>query len=328
MFDFGALQPYVNDPKITDIDTNSGCVFVTHQEKGRYKVLDLEAGYLEHMLNRICNYPQIDREFNYHKPIMDGTMDGLRIHAVHSSVMGSHCWLSIRKNPIALQVKEKAYPKIFQLLRVANQLKWSYVFGGERGSGKTQWTRAALSLLSENTSIAIIAENDEMHMRELYPKRLISQYIVNDVMNYTQCAASVLRDNSDYVVFQEVRDQAIDDLFLILSGCSRVLTTLHVKNALLMPQRMLQLSRQKNDMHLLATIHDYIQMCIVPMATEVKGKMKRWVGEIALFWNDENGVPQKQLIYENNLVREHFYPLPNYYQAMLEMQGITLEWGD
>lgn len=328
MFDFGVLQPYIDDPNITDVDSNANCVFVTHQKKGRYKVMNLEEGYLEDMLNRMCNYPQIDREFNFHNPVLDGTMDRLRIHAVHKSIMFPHCWLSVRKNPIELQVKQSAYPNIFRLLELANQLKWSYVFGGERGSGKTQWTRSALSLLQENVSVAIIAENDEMHMQELYPNRLISQYVVNDVMNYKACAASVLRDNSDYVVFQEVRDDAIDDLFLILSSCSRVLTTLHVKNALLMPQRMIQLSNQKNDDHLLSTIHDYVQMCIVPMAQEIKGKMKRWISEIAVFWNDENGQPQKQLIYECNGIKENYYSFPTYYQAIFQAQGITFEWGD
>lgn len=327
-FDFGLFKPYIEDPLITDVDSNAKNVFVNHQKKGRYKVLDLEDGYLEDMLNRVCNYPQIDREFNYHNPILDGTMDNLRIHAVHKSIMNPYCWLSIRKNPIALQVKRKEYPKIFELLEVANQLKWSYVFGGERGSGKTQWTRSSLALLDPNRSVAIIAENDEMHMQELFPERLISQYIVNDILDYKKCAASVLRDNSDYVVFQEVRDEAIDDLFLILSSCSRVLTTLHVKNALLMPQRMIQLSAQKNDTHLLSTIHDYVQLCIVPMAQEIKGRMKRRIAEIAVFWNDEKGHPQKQLVYENNGEQEHFYRFPAYYQRIFAAQGIQLEWGD
>lgn len=327
-FDFGLLKPFVDDPLVTDIDSNAKSVFVNHLEKGRYKVLDLIDGYLEDMLNRICNYPQIDREFNYHNPILDGTMDNLRIHAVHKSIMTPYCWLSVRKNPISLQVKREEYPRIFTLLELANQLKWSYVFGGERGSGKTQWTRSSLALLNKNVSIAIIAENDEMHMLELFPDRLISQYIVNDILDYKKCAASVLRDNSDYVVFQEVRDRAIDDLFLILSSCSRVLTTLHVKNALLMPQRMIQLSGQKNDEHLLSTIHDYVQMCIVPMAQEVKGKIIRRVAEIAVFWNDEEGKPQKQLIYENNGEVEHFYSFPIYFQRIFETQGILFEWED
>lgn len=327
MFDFGILQPYVEDDKITDVDSNGLSVFVTHLQKGRYKVASLSEGYLEDMLNRLCNYPQIDKEFNYHNPILDGTLDKLRIHAVHKSIMFPHCWLSIRKNPVQLQVKRKEYPRIFSLLELAIQLKWSFVFGGERGSGKTQWTRSALALLPKHTSIAIIAENDEMHMLELFPERLISQYIVNDILDYQRCAASVLRDNSDYVVFQEVRDHAIDDLFLILSSCSRVLTTLHVKNALLMPQRMIQLSNQKNDEHLLSTIHDYVQMCIVPMAQEVRGRMKRWVAEIALFWNDEKGHAQKQLIYESNGSIEHYYAFPEYYQNILKQQGITFSWG-
>lgn len=327
MFDFGVLKPFVDNANITDIDCNGMNVFVTHAQKGKYKVLDLQEGYLEDILNRLCNYPQIDSEFNYHRPILDGTMDNLRIHAVHSSIMYPNCWLSIRKNPVELKVKEKDYKKIFELLHVANQCKWSYVFGGERGSGKTQWMRSSIALLDKRLSVAIIAENDEMHMVECLRDRLISQYIVNDILDYEKAAASILRDNSDYVVFQEVRDHAIDNLFLILSSCSRVMTTLHVKSALLMPQRMIQLSRQKNDEHLQSIIHDYVQMCIVPVAEESGGKIKRYISEIALFWN-EQGVAKKQLIYEQKQDKEYFYPFPAYFQADLKRNQLTLEWSE
>lgn len=326
MFDFGILQPFVDDENITDIDTNSRCVYVTHQQKGKYKALELEEGFLDDLLIKLSNYPQIDEEFNFHNPVLDGTLDGLRIHAVHKTIMHPYCWLSIRKNPHNLVVKEKDYSKIFDLIKVANQLKWSYVFGGERGSGKTQWTRSSLALIDPSQSITIIAENDEMHMQELFPDRLISQYVINDIMNYKMCAASVLRDNSDYVVFQEVRDSAIDDLLLILSSTSRVLTTLHVKNALLMPERMIELSEQTNDQRLTTVIHDYIQMCIVPCVKKENGKLKRYISEIALFWNDENHEPKKQLIYTSNGSDESYLPLPEYYLDLLKKNKINFAW--
>lgn len=323
-FDFGVLQPYVDNPEITDIDSNSKTVYIT-DNKGKRKVLDLEPNTLIEILGRLCNHPDINDEFNFHKPILDGTLEGLRIHAVHDTVMKPEIWLSIRRNPIDLKVKEKDYCKIFELLRVANECRWSYVFGGERGSGKTQWMRSSIALLKEIYSVTILADNDEMHMLECLPKRLISQYIVNSIVNYEIAAKSVLRDNSDYVVFQEVRDSAIDDLLLILSSCSRVLTTLHVKSASLMPQRMIQLSKQKNDEHLLSVIHDYVQMCIVPITKEEDGKIKRYIGEIALFWNEDDE-PKKQLIYEDNGDNPIFYELPDYYKKILAKNNITLDW--
>lgn len=326
-FDFGLFTPYVNDPEITDIDSNSKVVYVTNSLTGSKKVLDLEPHYLEEMINRISNYKAIDKEFNYHSPILSGTMDGLRIHAVHGSTMKSGCWLSIRKNPIDLVVERKHYKKIFGLLDVANALKWSYVFGGERGSGKTQFMRTCLSLLDKNTSMSIIAESDEMHMVQLLPERLIAPYIINDVVDYTTASESVLRDNSDYIVYQEIRDgDAVDALMKGLSSSSRVLATMHVKESLLLPQRMVQLSERKNDTHMISEIHDYIQMCIMPVAQVLDGKIIRYIGEIALFWNDENHQPQKQLIYENNGKKETFYELPLYYQNMMEKSGLTLNW--
>lgn len=326
-FDFGLLKPFLADKNITDIDSNDLTVYVTHNLKGRYKVLDLEKGYLENLLTRMCNYPQIDKEFNFENPIVDGTMDGFRIHAVHESIMSGYYSLSIRRNPIELVVKPSEYKDVFRLLELANKLKWSYLFCGERGSGKTQFMRTDISLLPSDKSVTILAENDEMHMQELLSDRPISQFIINDVVGYEEGAKHVLRNNSDYVVFQEVRGKEVDDLFKILSSSSRVFATIHAKSALLLPQRMIQLSAQKNDEHLLSLIHDYVQMAIMPTAEIVDGETKRYVQEIALFWV-EAGKPQKQLIYECYGYNQEprLYDLPQYFVKQIKHYGIDFNW--
>lgn len=328
MFDFGVFTQLLEDPEITDIDSNGNAVYIQHSKTGIKRVMDLEAGYLESMLNRLCNYPQIDKEFNHNNPILDGTMDGLRIHAVHKSVMPPYGWLSIRRNPIKLVYDLKSLGPIYDLIRICIKLKWSLIYGGERGSGKTQMMRSTLAELSPDTSVTIIADEDEMHMQELFPKRLIGQYIINDVVDYTDITASVLRDHTKYVVFSEVRDSAVDDLLKVLSSSSRIYSSIHVKEALLMPQRMIQLSQQKNDEHLLTTIHDYVQMCIVPVAEEVNGKINRYIGEIAMFWNDEDGVPRKKLIYKSNGSNKIFYEIPDHYKKIFNENNITLDWRD
>ena len=99
--------------------------------------------------------------------------------------------------------------------------------------------KTMLSMCDEQASIVLLSDIDEMRMLELYPHRNFRQYIVNDVMSYTAATSCILRDNADYVCFQEVRDEAVDDLFLVLSSSARVTATLHLKDALLMPQRMI-----------------------------------------------------------------------------------------
>lgn len=54
-FDFGILQPFVNDAMITDIDSNGKTVYTTHVHKGKSRAALLEPGYLEQLLNRLCN---------------------------------------------------------------------------------------------------------------------------------------------------------------------------------------------------------------------------------------------------------------------------------
>lgn len=332
-FDFGVLQPYVKDAMITDIDSNGRSVYVTHVHKGKSRVAQLEDGYLEQFLNRLCNAGAINDQFNYEHPKLDGEIDGLRIHATHQSFSTSGFTLSIRKNPVELVITQKSAKKtkycssaVFDFLQACVSARMSVIFGGEVGTGKTQLMKTMLSMCDEHASIVLLSDIDEMRMLELYPQRNIRQYIVNDVMSYTDTTACILRDNADYVCFQEVRDEAVDDLFLVLSSSARVTATLHLKDALLMPQRMIQLSQNKNDQHLLSTIHDYIQVCITPCRVMKNGRLKRFIGQIALFWNDENRIPQKCLLYEQREEQVYRYAMPDYFKAYFENQRIALDW--
>lgn len=335
MFDFGVLQEYVDDDHITDIDSNSKTVYVSHVVKGEIKVLNLEEGYLESLLNRLCNCATINNEFNFENPILNGVIDGLRIHATHASYTTSGYAINIRKNPIKLVISEEiakrtkyCNAKVFAFLKACAKAKMSVIFGGEVGTGKTQLMKTMLSYIDKNLGIVLISDIDEMRMLELYPDRNIRQYIVNDMKGYKETTASVLRDNATYVCFQEVLDNAVDSLLLVLSSCSRVTCTMHLKNALLMPQRMIQLSDNKNDMRLLSTIHDYIQVCIVPCKEKMNGRIRRFIGEIAVFWNDEDGLPQKKLIYEQRGDEVIMKELPAYFKDFFAKQRIALEWGD
>ena len=332
-FDFGILQPFVNDAMITDIDSNGKTVYTTHVHKGKSRAALLEPGYLEQLLNRLCNSGAINDQFNYEHPKLDGEIDGLRIHATHQSFSTSGFTLSIRKNPIELVITPKTAKKtkycssaVFDFLRACVIARMSVIFGGEVGTGKTQLMKTMLSMCDDQASIVLLSDIDEMRMLELYPQRNIRQYIINDSMSYTAATSCILRDNADYVCFQEVRDEAVDDLFLVLSSSARVTATLHVKDALLMPQRMIQLSSNKNDHHLLSTIHDYIQVCITPCRVMRNGRLRRYIGQIALFWNDADRVPQKCLLYEQREEQAIRYAMPEYFKKYFANQNIQLDW--
>lgn len=332
-FDFGCLQPYIDDKNITDIDSNGKSVYVTHVNKGKYMSDTLSEDYLENLLNRLCNAGAINDQFNYENPKLDGEIDGLRIHATHRSFSTSGYTLSIRKNPVELVITEKMAIKtkycskdVFRFLKACTESRLSVIFGGEVGTGKSQLMKTMLSTCPRNWAIDFISDIDELRMLELYPKRNIRQYIVNDIMGYTETTACILRDNADYVCFQEVRDHAVDDLFLVLSSSARVSATVHLKDAMLMPQRLIQLSNNKNDSHLLSTIHDYIQVCIVPYKEYVQGTTKRYIKQIAVFWNDAERVPQKKLIYECQKDGIHKFELPRYFKDFFKKQGIVFDW--
>lgn len=334
-FDFGLLQPYINDPKVTDIDSNGTTVYIDHLEKGLMKVLDLEKNYIKNLLNRLVNDESVNEQLNYEKPVIDCVLEGLRIHGTHDSYSVSGYTIRIRKNPLDLVITSDMAKKskychinVFVFLNACMQSKLSIIFGGEVGTGKTQLMKTTLSLTNEITNIILISDIDEMRMNELFPTRNITQYVINDIMDYTNTTSCVLRDNGTYICFQEVRDSAVDDLFLVLSSSARVLASVHLKSSLLMPQRLVQLSNNKNDSHLLTTIHDYIQVCVMPVKEIINGVIHRYIGEIALFWNDENMNPCKQLIYKQRGNDVQMYEIPNYFKKYFVEQNIKLDWSE
>lgn len=332
-FDFGALQPYVDDHLITDIDTNGHSIYINHIEKGVFCVGKIMHKDMEMLLNRLVNSKIINDQFNYENPILDGVIEGLRIHATHPSFSTTGYTLRIRKNPLPLVIDEQmiqkrryCHPAVLHFLKACMKAKMSVIFGGEVGTGKTQLMKTALSFCDPKANIVLISDIDEMRLLELYPTRNITQYIINDIMDYRATTACILRDNADYVCFQEVRDHAVDDLFKVLSSSARVCASVHLKSSLLMPQRLIQLSDNKNDQHLLSTIHDYIQVCIMPVKEIVQGVTHRFIGEIALFYNDENQVSQKHLIYQQRLSKVYFYALPKFYEDFFKCQNIRIDW--
>lgn len=332
MFDFGLLKPYIDDFKITDIMSNSKSIYVSHVDKGTYKIMDVATNGVKDLVNRLCNTPEINAQFNYEQPILDGEIEGLRIHATHESFSTSGTTLTIRKNPIDLVINEKLVSKgkycppiVYDFIKKCALAKMSVMFAGEVGSGKTQLMKTFLSFVPDNSTIVLLSDIDEMLLLELYPKRNIRQYIVNQIIDYNKATASILRDNADYVCFQEVRDTAVDDLFLVLSSSARVCASVHVKSALLMPQRLIQLSQASNDNHLLSTIHDYIQVCILPARRFVDGKLIRYIGEIAVFYTDDKQVACKQLIYESNGIKATFYDIPATFIKFFVKQDIYFE---
>ena len=103
-FDFGILNEFVGEPKVTDINFNGTDLWVDHLDFGR----TYHQEYMSHrevlkLCERLAN--AVNRPLNVQAPILEADLDSLRISIVHPSV-AKKVSLSIRKSHHKLRFTE------------------------------------------------------------------------------------------------------------------------------------------------------------------------------------------------------------------------------
>jgi pilus assembly protein CpaF len=112
---FGILEPWITDDRITDINYNSRQCWVDHLDKGRYPIEPFDAHeFMTALAFKISNY--VNEPFNINSPILEAETRDLRISLLHQSVCRNGLSLSIRKTPAALRLNDqlmKAYAPVW-----------------------------------------------------------------------------------------------------------------------------------------------------------------------------------------------------------------------
>lgn len=239
LFGFGPLQPWLDDPEVTDVLVNDpGEVFVERAGKlmrtdSRFR----DATELADLVYRIA--ASVGRELTIEQPFVDARMrDGSRANAVIEPVGGPS--LSIRRfrpvfvplegDPPSWQASSGLPSEAADWLRGAVRGRRNLVISGTTGSGKSTLLRSLSALIPSEERLIVIEDTNELTLPhphvvhlECVPGRDGNGVRVADlVMN-------ALRMRPDRIIVGEVRSprEASSLLEALSTGHDGALTTLH-----------------------------------------------------------------------------------------------------
>jgi len=243
LFGFGPLQPWLDDPEVTDVLVNDpGQVFV--ERAGRLVRTDArfrDRGELADLVYRIA--ASVGRELTIEQPFVDARMrDGSRANAVIEPVGGPS--LSIRRfrtASIALEGPSPSWESSSALpanardwLRHAVVERRNLLISGTTGSGKSTFLRSLSALIPPEERLIVIEDTNELTLPhphvvhlECVPGRDGTGVRVADLVG------NALRMRPDRIIVGEVRSprEASALLEALSTGHDGAITTLHAGSA-------------------------------------------------------------------------------------------------
>jgi pilus assembly protein CpaF len=171
-FGLGPLEPYMQDPDVTDILVNGpGEVYV--ERLGRLQETNTVFADDEHLMQIIRRVvSQVGRRIDEQSPMVDARLpDGSRINAIIPPLALNGPVLSIRRfgfQPLRmanLLSNKSICPEMISLLRAAVQGRINLMISGGTGSGKTTLLNNLSAYVPADERLVTIEDSAELKLR-------------------------------------------------------------------------------------------------------------------------------------------------------------------
>lgn len=296
MFDFQALNVFIQDELVTDINYNGQTLWIDHLERGRYCLNSFEdKALIEKICFQIANYT--NQPFNPSNPILEHEIDNLRISLFHPSICLSGLSLSIRKtlnrlryNAELLKQQKFASASVIDFLPVLVLQHCNILVSGLPGVGKTELIKYLASFIPASERIITIEDTLEMHYHELFPKKDSLALKVHSDFSYQAAIKASLRQRPDWLCVSEIRGEEVLALMQSVSTGAKLLSTVHADSASQIPKRLLHMfpGNELTNEALLHLIYETIDFGIHLASKIENDKVVRYLAEIVYFEIDEN----------------------------------------
>ncbi|AGN25189.1 CpaF/VirB11 family protein [Erysipelothrix rhusiopathiae] len=236
-------------------------------------------------LSNIVNLP-----FNQQHPVLETDLNELRISVIHPSVT-RFLSVSIRKTTFKLRLSEtyiesSSYMSISALkfLKYAVRSKCNILVSGLPGAGKTELIKFLAGYISRDERIITIEDSYELHLKQIYPPLDTVEIKVDERFNYSQAIKASLRQRPNWLLLSEVRGSEIVDLLRCISTGASVMSTVHARSAMEIPDRIQQMTPINATEHINEQkISDAINIGIHIDLKISSGGIQRYVREIVVF---------------------------------------------
>jgi pilus assembly protein CpaF len=242
MVGIGPLQPFLDDPCVTEIMVNNHLhVFI--EKDGRIektKVVFRNETHLRHVINRIV--APLGRRIDEASPLVDARLpDGSRVNAIIPPLAIEGPALTIRKfarDPFTLERLVKLgtiTQEMAQFLNTCVHDRVSIIVSGGTGSGKTSTLNALGRCIDPQERLITIEDSAELNLGHPNLVRLESRppnIEGSGEIPIRTLARNALRMRPDRIIIGEVRGgEAFDMLQAMNTGHKGSMTTLHANSA-------------------------------------------------------------------------------------------------
>ncbi len=237
----GPLEPFLQDPKISDILVNTyNQIYV--EKFGKLEPTDArfkDNGHLMKIIDKIVS--SVGRRIDESSPMVDARLaDGSRVNAIIPPLTVDGPMLSIRRfpeNPLELGdlINFKTLtPEIGEILKGIVATRLNIVISGGTGSGKTTLMNVVSRFIPANERIVTIEDSAELQLKQEHIVRLETRPPnIEGKGEVTQrdLVRNSLRMRPDRIIVGEVRGkESFDMLQAMNTGHDGSLTTVHANS--------------------------------------------------------------------------------------------------
>jgi pilus assembly protein CpaF len=238
---FGPLEPFLQDPTISDVLVNTyKQVYV--ERFGKIEPTDArfkDDAHLMKIIDRIVS--SVGRRIDESSPMVDARLpDGSRVNAIIPPLAIDGPMLSIRRfavDPLELDdlIKLKTLvPEIAEILKNIVRARLNVVISGGTGSGKTTMLNVLSRFIPADERIVTIEDSAELQLKQEHVVRLETRPAnIEGKGQITQrdLVRNSLRMRPDRIIVGEVRGQeALDMLQAMNTGHDGSITTIHANS--------------------------------------------------------------------------------------------------
>ncbi|MCU0877287.1 MAG: CpaF family protein [Pirellulaceae bacterium] len=240
-FGLGPLEPYMQDPDVTDILVN-GPHEVYVERLGRLQETNTVFADEEHLLQIIQRVAaRVGRRIDEHSPMVDARLaDGSRVNAIIAPLALEGPVLSIRRfghRPLQvsdLLVRGSICPEMLKLIEAAVEGRINVLISGGTGAGKTTFLNNVSRFIPAGERLVTIEDSAELKLQRKHVVKLETRpKSAEGTAEVAQrdLVRNALRMRPDRIILGEVRgSEALDMLQAMNTGHEGSLTTIHAND--------------------------------------------------------------------------------------------------
>ena len=240
-FGLGPLEPYMQDPDVTDILVN-GPNEVYVERMGQLQETNTVFADDEHLMQIIQRVvSQVGRRVDEQSPMVDARLpDGSRINAVIPPLALNGPVLSIRRfghEPLKISdllAFDSICPEMINFLQVAIEGRINILISGGTGSGKTTLLNNLSCFVPRGERLVTIEDSAELQLQRKHVVSLetrVSNVEGQGEIRPRDLVRNALRMRPDRIILGEVRGgEALDMLQAMNTGHEGSLTTIHAND--------------------------------------------------------------------------------------------------